>query len=259
MGAVTAAVHLSDDGAIATLRLDNPAKLNALTPEMLADLARHCDALERAPGIRCVLLTAEGGRAFCTGADINGWGDLAPADFARHWVREGHRIFDRLARLAKPTIAVIEGPAFGGGLELATACDIRVMAPKGTLALPETGVGIVPGWSGTQRLSRLLPEAVLKEMALFGRRLSAERALALGFVAAVSDDPLAAARAIAAKLVDTSPRATEIAKYMIHAAVGEDAPAMVEALASGMVAATADKQEGVAAFRAKRKPQFPGA
>jgi enoyl-CoA hydratase/carnithine racemase len=205
------------------------------------------------------MLTAEGDRAFCTGADINAWGDLPPADFARRWVRDGHRIFDKLARLAKPTIAVLNGHAFGGGLELASACDIRVMAEKATLALPETGVGIVPGWSGTQRLSRLLPEPVLKEMALFGRRLTADRALSLGFVAEVSVEPLASARAIADRLLATSPRATEVAKYMIHAAVGEDAPSMIEALASGMIAASADKKEGVAAFRAKRKPEFPGA
>jgi enoyl-CoA hydratase len=112
-------------------------------------------------------------------------------------VRLGHRVFDRLARLSRPTIAVMQGHAFGGGLELATACDIRVMAPGATLGLPEAQVGIVPGWSGTQRLARLLPEPVLKEMALFGRRLSAERALALGYVAEVSEDPRAAAMEIA--------------------------------------------------------------
>ena len=135
-----------------------------------------------------VIVTGDGEKAFCTGADITAWGPMAPFDFARHWVREGHRIFDRLARLGKPTIAALNGHAFGGGLELAAACDIRVMTPKATLALPEAGVGIVPGWSGTQRVARLLPEPVVKEMALFGRRISAERALALGFVAEVAED-----------------------------------------------------------------------
>jgi enoyl-CoA hydratase len=173
-------------------------------------------------------------------------------------VRSGHRVFDRVARLSKPTIAVLSGNAFGGGLELAAACDIRVMAPGAQLALPESSVGIVPGWSGTQRIARLLPEPVVKEMALFGRRLSAERALALGFAAEVSDDPLGAARDIAAKLADTSPAAAEVAKYMIHAGVGEDTSAMIEALGSGMIAASADKQEGIEAFRAKRKPVYTG-
>lgn len=253
------AVHLLIDGPVAEIRLDNPAKLNALNVAMLGQIAAHCDAVDRDPAIRVVVVTASGARAFCAGADITAWADLAPADFARHWVRDGHRIFDRLARLSKPTIAVLEGHAFGGGLELAAACDIRVMAPGATLALPETAVGIVPGWSGTQRLARLLPEPVLKEMVLFGRKLSAARALSLGFVAEVADDPCAAALEIATRLFQTSARATEVAKYMIHAAAGEDAAAMIESLGSGMIAASADKAEGVAAFRAKRKPAFPGA
>ncbi len=252
------ALHLHIRGPVAELRLDNPAKLNAFTVGMLQSLDQHCTAIDRNPDIRCVIVTAEGDRAFCTGADINAWGDLTPAEFARHWVRDGHRIFDRLARLSKPTIAALSGHAFGGGLELAAACDIRVMVPKATLALPEAGVGIVPGWSGTQRLTRLLPEAVIKEMALFGRRISATRALDLGFAAEVADDARACAEAIADKMLSQSPRATEVAKYMIHAAVGEDAGAMIEALGSGMIAASADKAEGVAAFRAKRKPEFPG-
>jgi enoyl-CoA hydratase/carnithine racemase len=251
-------VHLLISGAVAELRLDNPAKLNCLTVEMLAQLAAHLEVVERRTEVACVLVTAEGDRAFCTGADITAWGDLTPAEFARHWVRGGHRNFDRLARLAKPTIAVLTGHAFGGGLELAAACDIRVMAPKATLALPEAGVGIVPGWSGTQRLCRLLPEPVVKEMALFGRRLSAERALALGFVAEVSDDPRAAALAMAENSATLSPRAVEAAKAMLHAARGEDTAAMIEALGSAAIAASADRDEGVAAFRAKRQPRFPG-
>ena len=251
-------IHLLRHGALAELRLDNPAKLNCLTPAMLADLSRHCDEIEGDASIKAVVVTAEGTRAFCTGADITAWADLSPADFARHWVRGGHRIFDRLARLSKPSVAALTGPAFGGGLELAAACDIRVMVPDASLALPEAGVGIVPGWSGTQRLMRLLPEPVVKEMALFGRRLSADRALALGFVAEVAGDARAAAFAIAGRLEGSSPRAVEVAKYMIHAAAGEDGAAMVEALGSGMIGASADKAEGVAAFRAKRKPEFPG-
>jgi enoyl-CoA hydratase len=101
---------------------------------------------------------------------------------------------------------VLDGAAYGGGLELAAACDIRVMSPRSRIALPETGVGIVPGWSGTQRLARLLPEAVVKEMALFGRMILPERALALGFVAEVAEDPGAAALEIAERLRATSCR-----------------------------------------------------
>lgn len=252
------AVHLIHHGAIAELRLDNPAKMNAFSVQMLDQLADHLEVIERDISIAAVILTAEGDRAFCTGADINGWGDLGPAEFARHWVRDGHRIFDRLARLSKPTVAVVQGHAFGGGLELAAACDIRVMAPAAALALPEAGVGIVPGWSGTQRLLRLLPEPMVKEMALFGNRIKADRALACGFVAAVDDDPRAVAETLLERAITLSPRAVEIAKSMIHAAQDEDRAAMVEALGSAAIAATDDRAEGVAAFRAKRKPDFSG-
>jgi enoyl-CoA hydratase/carnithine racemase len=246
-------------GSIATITLDNTAKLNALTPAMMEEMAGVLDRIEAASTVRAVLLTSAGERFFCAGADINAWAGYSPQEFARIWVRGGHRLFDRLARLAKPTIAVLHGHAFGGGLELAAACDIRVMAPQAEIALPESGVGIVPGWSGTQRLLRLLPESAVKEMALFGCRISADRALALGFAAEISADPLEAAQTFAARLASTSSTATEIAKYMIHAAAGEDAPAMIEALASGMAAASADKAEGVRAFREKRKPNFTGA
>ncbi len=252
------AVHLIRNGAVAELRLDNPTKLNAFTTDMLEQLAVHLEAIERDSSVGALMLSAEGDRAFCAGADINDWGDLSPAEFARHWVRDGHRIFDRLARLSKPSIAVLNGHAFGGGLELAAACDIRVMAPTGALALPEAGVGIVPGWSGTQRLMRLIPEALVKEMVLFGHRISADRALACGFVAAVDDDPRAVADSLLERALGLSPRAVEIAKSMIHAAQGEDRGAMVEALGSAAIAVTDDRHEGVAAFRNKRKPDFTG-
>lgn len=252
------AVHLTFANGMAELRLDNPAKLNALTAEMLAQIELHCDRVEADGEIRALVLCAEGTRAFCTGADIGQWAALPPAEFVRNWVRRGHRAFDRLARLPVPTVAAIGGPAFGGGLELAACCDIRVMSPTAALALPEASVGIVPGWSGTQRLLRLLPEGALKEMALFGRRLTADRALALGFAAEVAEDPLAAARDLAASAAALSPRAAETAKYMIHAAAGEDRAAMTEALGSGMMAATGDRAEGIAAFREKRRARFPG-
>ncbi|PRY19916.1 enoyl-CoA hydratase/carnithine racemase [Aliiruegeria haliotis] len=251
-------VILSVTGPTAELRLDNPDKMNAFTAGMVEQLGQHLEEIERRTDVSCVLVTATGERAFCTGADILAWGALSPSEFARHWVRDGHRVFDRLARLSKPTIAVLNGHAFGGGLELAAACDVRVMAPHATLALPETGVGIVPGWSGTQRLARLVPEPVLKEMALFGRRIGAERALQVGLVAEVAEDVRAVALKMAERAGRLSPRAVEITKSMIHAAQGEDRGAMVEAIGAAAIAATEDRAEGVSAFAEKRKPKFPG-
>ena len=243
---------------IAELTLHNEAKLNALDSNMLNRLDVLLGDLERNEDIRSVVLTGSGQKAFCCGADISEWGKLSPAEFSRYWVRNGHRVFDRLARLQKPTIGAINGHAFGGGLELAACCDIRIMASNATLALPEAKVGIVPGWSGTQRLLRLLPESVIKEMALFGWRISAERAVGFGFISMVSDDPLEHAFEIASSLADISPRANELAKAMIHAAVGEDKAFAIEMLGSAAAASTSDRQEGVTAFVEKRSPEFKG-
>lgn len=250
------AVHLDVKGALAEIRLDNPSKLNALTVEMLDTLEAHCARIDAHPDIRVVLLTSEGEKAFCVGANITEWASLDPRIFARDWVRRGHRVFDRLARLPVPVIGVLEGHAFGGGLELAAACDLRVITPHATIALPETGIGIVPGWSGTQRLARQIPSAILKEMALTGARITAARAYEVGFVNAVADDARAAAMDIANRITASAPQATETAKWLISAALDEDAQASIEALAGAALAGTAEKTEGVAAFAEKRKPNF---
>lgn len=248
-------VALRIDGAIATLTLENEAKYNALTTAMLADLETHCAALEHS-AVRAVVLTGAGDKAFCTGADIIEWAQLGPRDFARHWVRAGHRVFDRVARLPMPVIGALNGHAMGGGLELAACCDLRVMTPRATLALPETGVGIVPGWSGTQRLARQVPAAVLKEMALLGRRIGADRAAAMGIVNAVAEDAHAEAQAMAAEIAARAPEATEIGKTLIAAAHDEDTDAALEALGGWIAAGSTEKAEGVAAFAEKRRPDF---
>lgn len=250
------AVHLEISGPIAEIRLDNPSKLNALTMGMIEKIEEHCAAIDAAKSVRTVLLTSTGDRAFCVGADIREWAAMDARSFARDWVKKGHRVFDRIARLPMPVIGVLSGHAFGGGLELAATCDLRVAVPQATFALPETSIGIVPGWSGTQRLARTLPTAILKEMALSGARLSAGRAHQIGFLNAVDDDPHAAAAAIADRISASGPQAIETAKWLISAATEEDAGACIEAIAGAAMASTSEKAEGVASFAEKRPANF---
>ena len=167
-------VRLAIDGPVAHLTLARMEKLNALTLAMLDALDAACGQLERSTQARAVILDSENPKAFCSGADIADWGALTPREMWRAWTRNGHRIFDRLATLPQPTIAAIHGIAFGGGLELALACDLRVAASTSTFALPEASVGAIPGWGGTRRLTRLVGAGRAKHLSLPEGREGAE-------------------------------------------------------------------------------------
>ncbi len=252
-------VLLAVEGEIATLTLNRPDKLNALDQGMLTALEHAFDEVDANKTIR-VLLLAANGKAFCAGGDITAWAALSPLDFAHDWVRRGHRVFDRLARLRVPTIAVLTGHAFGGGLELAGACDFRVAEAGVKLGLPETGLGMVPGGSGTQRLVQRFGAQLVRRLSLGGDMLTAEESLAAGLVDRVAStgDGMRTARDLAQTVASRGPAAVQMAKLMINAAEGEESAATLEVLASAMIATTADLKEGVAAFREKRKPKFGG-
>ena len=168
-------------GRIARLTLRRPEKLNALDAAMMADLAASCGQIE-ASAARVVILTGEGGRAFSAGGDIAAWSDWPPEAFGNRWVRDGHAAFDALARLRQPVIAVLNGHALGGGLELAACADLRIAEAHVRLGQPETGLGIIPGWSGTQRAVRRFGAQTVRRMALFGEVFTADQALAQGLV-----------------------------------------------------------------------------
>ena len=251
-------VTFARDGALVRITLDRPAKLNALTPAMLAGLRDAAERIERDDGIRVAVLSATGERAFCVGADIDAWASADALHIWRHWVRDGHAVFDRLARMRPPLIAAIEGLALGGGLELAATADLRVAGADAAFGLPEADIGAVPGWSGTQRLVRTVGAAPVKLMALAGERLDARAAERAGMVHRVvpAGTALAAALAMAERIAARAPVAVQLTKQLINAAEGEDTAATLEALASGVAAGTQDIREGVASFREKRPPAF---
>ncbi|NRB02980.1 MAG: enoyl-CoA hydratase/isomerase family protein [Rhodobacteraceae bacterium] len=249
-------VDLDISGQVARLSIKRAEKLNALTAEMVDSLASRCREIERSDA-RVVILSGEG-KAFCAGGDIEAWSGETPEDFGRHWVRDGHTAFDALARLRQPLIAVLDGHALGGGLELAACADLRIAEEHIKIGQPETGLGIIPGWSGTQRAVRRLGAQTVRRMAVMGEVFSAQEALGLGIVDHVVPKGQGVARAdVAARhVLSRSPRATELAKMMINAAEGEERERVIEALAGTIAAGSDDLVEGLAAFHEKRPPSF---
>ena len=253
-------VLVTSEGAVATITIARPEKLNAFDLSMLRALARACDALEANRDIRVAILTGQG-KAFSAGGDIKAWGSMTPNEFGHDWVRFGHRVFSRLAGLRMPVIAALNGHALGGGLELAACADIRVAESQIKIGMPETSLGMVPGWSGTQRLVRRFGAQNVRRMVLSGEVFSAVEAANLGIVdhLATAGGALAQAREIALRIAQRGPAALEIAKLMLASTDGEDSDAAIEALGSMLAAKTGDMAEGVAAFTGKRPAAFTGA
>lgn len=252
-------LRLSVEGRIAHLVISRPEKLNALDSAMVSELLSLCHKIEHHPDIRVVILTGEG-KAFCAGGDIAAWSGETPAAFGRHWVRDGHAAFDALARLRQPVIAVLNGHALGGGLELAACADYRIAEAHVKVGQPETGLGIIPGWSGTQRAVRRFGAQLVRRMAVFGEVFAAEEAAILGLVdrVAPTGKGLEEAIALAEQVLARGPEATEFTKMLINAAEGEERERVLEALAGRIAAGGDELAEGLAAFFEKRKPDFKG-
>jgi enoyl-CoA hydratase/carnithine racemase len=175
---------LDRQAGVLLLTLNRAEQHNALSKPLLAELDTALQNVATDPDVRCVVITGAGSRAFSAGADIREQAGFTPDDAYAH-MRWGQALFDRLAEFPKPTIAAINGFALGGGFELALACDFRTASTNAELGLPEVTLASLPGWGGTQRLSRLVGASEAKLIAMTGRRLDAERCLALGVVNAV--------------------------------------------------------------------------
>ena len=242
---------------VATICLNRPAKHNALTPEMLEQLEQILIGLDTDRDVRVVLLTAAGDRSFCAGADIKRFKILEPLDMWAQWTRRGHRVFDHLAGLRQPTIAAVSGNAYGGGFELALACDLRILAEDATLGLTEVGIGTLPGWGGTGRLRELVGAGRAKELIFTGEPLTSERAFTWGVAnqLAPKAEVINIARALAVRIADRAPIAVQMAKQAIDAG---DAYQAMEQVSSAATAFTEDAAEGFASFTEKRDPKYRG-
>lgn len=253
-------IKLDIEEQLAIITIARPEKLNALDYEMVLALERSAHMVDGRDDIRCCIIKGEGEKSFCAGGDIEAWSSWSPENFGLAWVRHGHRAFDALARLRVPLIAALNGHALGGGLELAATADFRIAEAHVKLGSPETGLGIIPGWSGTQRTVRRFGSQIVRRMALLGEIFVADEALKHGIVDRIvgKGESLGSARKMALQLSVRGPLASSVTKMLVNAAEGEEIERTLEGLAGLAAASSSDLKAGVEAFREKRPPRFRG-
>ena len=243
---------------IALVTIDRPEALNALNSTVITELEQVVTALENDSTIRAMILTGEG-RSFVAGADI---GEQYPLDLdgGRRWGQRGSALFRRMERLEFPTIAAVNGFALGGGCELAMSCDIILASEKAKFGQPEVGLGITPGFSGTQRLPRRVGIAKAKELIFSGRMVKADEAERIGLVSAVyaPEALLDGAMEMARSFAKNAPIAVKYAKACIDRGMQTDIDSGIacENELFAMCFATADQKEGMGAFLEKRTAEF---
>jgi enoyl-CoA hydratase len=247
-----------DEQGIALLTVNRPDKLNALNATVLNELEKASDDLRKDENVRVVILTGAGEKAFVAGADIKELNSLDRSTGEKLSLR-GQEVFSLFENLGKPVIALVNGYALGGGAELAMACHIRIATENAVFGLPEVGLGLIPGYGGTQRLPRLVGFSKAMELILTGGQVKAEEAKALGLVNAVytAGDAMDEARKLAARIMKNGPVAVSKAITAVHAAVTPGGFEK-EALLFGELCNTEDFKEGTSAFLEKRKPDFKG-
>lgn len=244
---------------LAIVTINRPKALNALNSETLKDLDVVLDDLEKDNNIYCVILTGSGEKAFVAGADISEMKDLSEEE-GRNFGLLGNKVFRRLEKLDKPVIAAISGFALGGGCELAMACDIRIASEKAKFAQPEAGLGITPGFGGTQRLPRLVGEGKAKELIYTCATIKADEALSIGLVNKVVplESLMDEAKAMASLIMANAPIAVKLCKDAVNRGMQVDIDKAVEIEAGdfGKCFATEDQKEGMTAFMERRAKNF---
>jgi enoyl-CoA hydratase len=254
-------IQLTVKDSLALLTLNRPQALNALSFGLIRELSNALDTIADS-NARALVITGSGDRAFCAGADIN---ELMDRDLLsqREGAELGQTTFAKLDRLSIPSVAVIHGYAFGGGLELAMACTFRVATPNAKMGLPEIKLGLIPGYGGTQRLPRLVGQARALELVMSGRTVDAQEADRIGLVNRVveGDDPVAIGRQFATQFVGFSRCALLFAREAVQRAADTSLQEglRIEADLSTLAYRTQDAAEGMRAFAEKRAPQFKDA
>ncbi|WP_433461878.1 enoyl-CoA hydratase/isomerase family protein [Spirillospora sp. CA-128828] len=248
-------------GRVAILTLNRPGKLNAIGTPLLDRLESELHRLRGEHDVRALVI-AGSGRAFSAGADLDEIeGCAGPYDF-HEFVHRTTDVFGLLEEYPKPSVAAVHGFAFGGGLELALACDLRVAEAGARLGVPEMKLGVLPGAAGTQRLPRLAPPAIAKQMILTGEPITAERAHEVGLVNELAErgGALDAALELAGRLAAGAPRALEAGKHLVDRGLAMDlGPAIAyERETVTALFTTLDREEGLKAFRERREPEFQG-
>ena len=243
------------------ITLSRPEAANAMSVQLLEELGATLDQVHRDPAVRVVLLTGAGEKAFCAGADLKERQGMSDRQ-VKEIVRLIGATVTKVETLAQPVIAVINGVAFGGGLELALACDLRIAARHAKVGLTETSLGIIPGAGGTQRLPRLIGIEKGKELIYTARRLHAEQAKSYGLVTYVyeSHERLDKALQLAGEIAKNAPLALVQAKLAINQGVEVDLTTglKIESLAYNELISTQDRLEGLRAFQEKRAPHYLG-
>jgi enoyl-CoA hydratase len=250
------------DDQIATITLNRPKQLNALSGAVLQDLDQAFNELASDDGVRAIVITGSGDRAFAAGADIGELNQIERASEGRMMALRSHDLGRKMARLPKPIVAAINGFALGGGLELALACDIRIASETAQLGLPEVSLGIMPGWGGSQRMARLVGPSMAKLLMMTGQRIDAREAHRLGIVEQVhpAAELANAAKQLAQTLAGMPPISLSAIKQAVNSGLNMalDDALVLEAALFGELTVTEDAKEGTRAFLEKRKAEWKG-
>ena len=245
--------------ALALVTINRPEKHNAMSAQMLADLTQAVAAAAADESVRVIAITGAGGRAFASGSDL---AEVVDRDLKKALEPIVQGLAEQLERTPKPTIAAIDGICMGGGLEVALGCDLRVATTRSRFATPEGKLGIIPGGGATQRLPRIVGRGWGMEMLLMGEPIDAERALQIGLITRLVEpsELLPEVGRMATHLAGFAPFVPRFMKAMVHFGMEASLVAglAMEKFAQGALCETEDKQEGLAAFLAKRPPQWKG-